>query len=153
MRPDLRDYIYANYGKLFKQDKFYPCIDCNDGWFWLIDNLFNTIKKEIKYNKRSNIEITTIKEKFGGLNIYYSGGDDVIKGMISLSMHMSYTICEFCGTTENVGRTKGWISTCCKNCHSKIKNRKDLEWETIKNIRQLKLLRLKYKIKRDKLIN
>ncbi len=147
MKSELRDYIYFNYKDFFPLEKFYPSIDCNDGWFWLINNLFKTIKNDIKYNNRPNITITTIKEKFGGLNIYYSGGDDYIRGMISLSMHMSYAICEFCGTTDNVGKTKGWISTICKDCHSKIENRKYLQWEPVINYRHLKLLRIKSNIK------
>jgi len=77
----------------------------------------------------SPIYINQIKEKFGGLRFYYSGGDDYIDGMTSLAEDMSYNICEQCGSTENVGQTNGWISVMCEKCAKKndIKN-----WEEYK---------------------
>jgi UTP-glucose-1-phosphate uridylyltransferase len=55
----------------------------------------------------------------------------MIDGMVRLAEHQSYMTCEYCGTTENVGHTQGWISTICKTCHSKIDNRKDLKWKPV----------------------
>lgn len=75
--------------------------------------------------------IIQIKEKFGGLRFYIDGGDDTIYGMISLAEGMSYRTCEFCGTTENVGRTQGWIITCCKSCLESNDNLKDRVWKPI----------------------
>jgi uncharacterized protein YlbG (UPF0298 family) len=77
------------------------------------------------------ISVTQIKEKFGGLCFYYTGGDDYIFGLTMFAGSLSYKICEYCGTTINVGITQGWLSTICKECHKKVKNRKDLIW--IKN--------------------
>ena len=74
------------------------------------------------------INVTQIKEKFGGLCFYYNGGDDSIDGMVYLAQSMSYKICEHCGTTINVGKTKGWVYTCCKSCYDKNPRAKNLEW-------------------------
>lgn len=63
-----------------------------------------------------SVSITQIKEKFGGLRFYYSGGDDTTYGMVSLAESLSYKICEKCGTTINIGQTSGWITTLCKEC-------------------------------------
>jgi len=68
------------------------------------------------------INITQIKEKFGGLCFYFNGGDDQIWGMVSLAESMSYRTCESCGTTEDVGQTQGWIYTCCRTCYENMDN-------------------------------
>jgi len=62
------------------------------------------------------VHINQIKEKFGGLRYYYSGGDDTIYGMVSLAESLSYKICETCGSTKDIGQTSGWITTLCKEC-------------------------------------
>lgn len=53
-----------------------------------------------------------VKEKFGGLRFYYSGGDDYISGLKSMAESMSYVTCEECG---NPGKPNsgGWIRTLC----------------------------------------
>lgn len=76
-------------------------------------------------------EITQIKEKYGGLRFYCNGGDLYISGMIDLAESMSYTICEKCGTTKNVGQTSGWIYTCCESCYKKNKVASNLKWTAI----------------------
>ena len=123
-------------------------IECSDGWYWLLSNLMSSIYHYQKWNKKETIRIKQIKEKFGGLSFYYDGGDDIIDGMVSLAEDMSYKICEYCGTTENVGITKGWISVICKDCHNKIDNRKDLIWIPNENLRLEKLIRIKELLKK-----
>ena len=61
---------------------------------------------------------TQVKEKFGGLRFYYSGGDDEIHGMVRLAESLSYAICEKCGVmNELVNRNhRGWIQTTCPCC-------------------------------------
>jgi len=58
-----------------------------------------------------------VKEKFGTLRFYYSGGDDVIDGMVQMAEAMSSVTCEECGAP---GKTndKGWLSTRCE-AHTK----------------------------------
>ena len=104
-------------------------IECESGWFELINELLDAIQHYCKDNNKPFINITQIKEKMGGLRIYYTGGDELIDGMVWFAEHMSYYICEYCGTNKDVGLTTGWYSTICKDCHSKIKNRKDLNWK------------------------
>jgi hypothetical protein len=62
------------------------------------------------------INLTQVKEKFGGLRFYYDGGNDYIDGMVRLAEDLSYKTCEYCSSTENVGQTRGWIVTLCKKC-------------------------------------
>jgi hypothetical protein len=79
--------------------------------------------------EHTSFQRTQIKEKFGGLRFYYYGGDRTIDGMVYLAESMSYNICETCGTTKNVGKTSGWIYTCCKPCYNKIERAQSLTWE------------------------
>ncbi len=85
------------------------------------------------------IQISQIKEKFGGLCFYYSGGDDYIYGLVSLAESLSYKICENCGSTINVGQTQGWVYTICKKCLNKATDRiKDRDWIPVKRAGLLK---------------
>lgn len=78
------------------------------------------------------VQIDQIKEKFGGLRFYYSGGDDDIDGMVSLAESLSYHICETCGSTLNIGYTKGWIATMCQSCYEKHPKKDTMIWELAK---------------------
>lgn len=56
-----------------------------------------------------------VKEKFSGLRIYSSGGDEYTNALISFAEDISYKTCEVCGRMDNtVGRTTGgWQKTTC----------------------------------------
>ena len=106
--------------------------------FWIKDKISKKLgtylhKKLPKGVPHIVLHIDQIKEKFGGLRFYYSGGDNKIDGMASLAESLSYRICEFCGTTHNVGMTKGWYSTICKCCLEKNERFNNLNWERIIN--------------------
>jgi len=75
------------------------------------------------------LTVTQIKEKFGGLCFYYFGGDDEISGMVRFAESLSYSTCESCGTTNEVGQTEGWIYTVCKPCYDKNERANRLKWK------------------------
>jgi len=77
------------------------------------------------------LTVTQIKEKFGGLCFYYFGGDDEISGMVHFAESLSYKTCETCGTTSNVGRTRGWIYTCCWDCLQKNDRATNMKWKPV----------------------
>jgi hypothetical protein len=58
------------------------------------------------------VTLDQVKEKFGTLRFYYSGGDDYISGLVSMAESMSGVTCEECGKpgTQTSG---GWIKTVC----------------------------------------
>ena len=105
-------------------------IECNDGWYWLLNNTLETIHDYCKWNNIPYPSIIQIKEKYGRLEIYHDG-DNMIDGMIWLATHLSTKICEVCGSTENVGHTQGWIYTICEKCYNtenEYTNHKDLKF-------------------------
>jgi hypothetical protein len=58
------------------------------------------------------VTLDQVKEKFGTLRFYYTGGDDVIDGMVRMAESMSGVTCEVCGKP---GTSTGgsWIKTAC----------------------------------------
>lgn len=115
-------------------------------WDWIIDPLLNNLSDEdyIKSNKlfhfqdlyvpseKSSIPqviIEQIKEKLSGLRIYYSGGNDYIRGLVDMAQQMSYSVCEDCGQMNNtVSRNStGWIRTLCESCRTSGKEKEFLK--------------------------
>jgi hypothetical protein len=138
MKQELQDQLFEKYPSLFENKNKSiqeSCmawgIECNDGWYellssvcWRISQHEKNIADRIrirneagKENDQSDlnyvpVKFDQIKEKFGGIRIYYTGGDDYVSGVVSLADEMSYKICEVCG---NAGKPNkgGWITVLC----------------------------------------
>ena len=121
-------------------------VECDLGWYDIISNVCymikqheENIKSQKEWNQKQNVNIKKefgikiegdtadyfpvkfdqVKEKFGGLRIYFSGGDDYIEGLVAMAESISYKICEVCGERGNPN-DKGWIRTLCEKCKSNI---------------------------------
>ena len=115
--------------------------ECGDGWFNILDQLMGNIQHHIDWKEKQHnwaiewnkehpdelrkvpeivaqVTLDQVKEKFGTLRFYYTGGDDRIDGMVSLAESMTGVICEECG---NVGKRRGggWVHTFCDPCETK----------------------------------
>jgi hypothetical protein len=97
--------------------------ECDDGWYNILNQLMSQIQHHIDWQQdrkeRFNqgdgcIQVTLdqVKEKFGTLRIYYSGGDDYIRGLVSMAQAMSGSTCEVCGNAGKF-RGKSWFYTSC----------------------------------------
>lgn len=91
--------------------------ECGDGWFNIIDRLMHNIQSHIDWKNRDSevvpqVTLDQVKEKFGSLRFYYSGGDDTIRGMVSMAASMSSVTCEVCGSPGKF-RGKSWFYTAC----------------------------------------
>jgi len=64
-----------------------------------------------------------IKEKFGGLRIYYNGSDPYIDGLIAMAESFSFRTCEVCGKEGKSRACGGYAYTSCDE--HKYKNDKD----------------------------
>jgi len=60
----------------------------------------------------SQVTASQVKEKFGTLRFYYSGGDDYIDGLSAMAESMSAVTCEECGSPGKV-RHSGWLRALC----------------------------------------
>lgn len=126
MDQKLQNKLYKKYPKLFRQKDLPADQTCmnwgictGNGWYWLIDNLCDCIQSYIDGNKKEQVEVVQVKEKFGGLRFYIIHSNQLINGMIWLAEHYSCDTCEKCGATDNITHTKGWIKTLCKECAEK----------------------------------
>jgi hypothetical protein len=81
-----------------------------------IDDALNDPEPQLKTVPEACPQViaTQVKEKFGTLRFYYSGGDDVVSGIERMAESMSAVTCETCGApgTQN---TQGWIKTLCES--------------------------------------
>lgn len=123
MTRERNDALTAKYPKIFSLNKdtklSMPC-ECGDGWYWLLDHLCAAIQGYLDSNQHLEIPqvvAVQVKEKFGGLRFYAIGGDDVVDGLIRFAEGLSESICEVCGSTNDVGCTNGWLLTICKPCY------------------------------------
>jgi hypothetical protein len=90
-----------------------------EGWWDIIESLCANIQSHIEWKNKDNevvpqVVVQQIKEKFGGLRFYYSGGDDTISGMIRMAEAWASHSCETCGD-KGTSRSGGWIRTLCDN--------------------------------------
>lgn len=91
---------------------------CGDGWFNILNQLMGNIQHHTDWKNKNGtvvaqVTLDQVKEKFGTLRFYYSGGDDVIDGMVRMAESMSGVTCEECGSPgKRVGG--GWVTTLCE---------------------------------------
>jgi hypothetical protein len=104
----------------YKEPKFIADLmvfgmECDDGWYELLDTLCDDIQNHIN-DTGVPFKASQIKEKYGGLRFYYDGGDEMIMGMVSLAEEMSYHICENCGNKGELSVRHDWFKTLCSDC-------------------------------------
>jgi len=120
-------FLKAKFPEMFDES----CIEIaiGEGWSHIVTSLCSAIQFQIDHNDPDQIKVLQIKEKFGGLRFYASGCNDYLQGMISFAESLSYRTCEFCGSTQDIGRTGGWIKTICKECATEEKSKRgDFSW-------------------------
>jgi hypothetical protein len=102
-------------------------LSVGDGWYDLIDTLCWNIQSYIDNNSSETrvipqVVAEQVKEKFGTLRFYTSGGDRLIDGMIWFAESMSGRICETCAKPATL-RNAGWIVTLCDEHQTERENR------------------------------
>jgi hypothetical protein len=134
MNSELQNQLYEKYPQLFVNKNKTPMespmcfgIECGEGWYdilsslcWMINQHEGNIEARTKYNPEYAtiteyfpVKFDQIKEKYGGLRVYFSGGDEYIEGLVSMAEAMSYKICDICGNKGEPNK-EGWISTRCE---------------------------------------
>jgi hypothetical protein len=106
------------YPKMFAEP--YGGFAVGAGWWPIIESLCANIQSHTDWwNKNretrpvvEQVVVEQIKEKFGGLRFYYSGGDDTIAGMVRMAEAWADVACEECGAFGK-RRSGGWIRTLC----------------------------------------
>lgn len=138
MDQQLQNQLFEKYPDLFSnkdKDIMHSCmgwgIEAGNGWYdiissicWMIKQHENNVKWQTEYKQKTDpdyqsdyfpVKFDQIKEKYGGLRMYFSGGDEYVEGLVSMGEAMSYKICEICGNKGEPNKG-GWISTLCDGC-------------------------------------
>jgi hypothetical protein len=136
MKRELDDLLCKKYPKMMVNRNLHmteTCMcwgfECGDGWYNILDQLMGNIQHHIdwkteqkeKFNRGEGcpqVTLDQVKEKFGTLRFYYTGGDEYISGLVTMAESMSGITCESCG---NPGQRQGggWIKTICEPCEDK----------------------------------
>ena len=96
----------------------YGGIDVHPGWFSILELLFNSIQSHIDFEQKRNpyleqVVVLQIKEKFGALRFYYTGGNEYISGLVAMAEAVSSTTCEVCGSYGRIRSNGGWLRATC----------------------------------------
>ncbi len=128
MKDELEKRLVNAYPKFFRDlggDPKVTCmawgVDCGDGWYALIEKICKVAKEEIEDGEGcENFKFEQIKEKFGTLRAYVSGGNTKIYDTCNLMEQLSEFVCEGCGTTvgveTRVNKGQSWVKTMCAGC-------------------------------------
>lgn len=121
---------YIDYSiKRNKSDNDYNMmlIEMHQGKFDKFDDYLKGYQEHYKEEKREEllkadfrnvtpiieqVTVDQVKEKFGTLRFYYTGGDEHISGMVRMAESMSAVTCEECGVPGKQ-TSGGWIRTLC----------------------------------------
>lgn len=80
------------------------------------------------------VTLDQVKEKFGTLRFYYTGGDDEISGMVRMAESMSGVTCEECSAPAQT-HGPGWIRTICDVCETARETARNAAYSTNKEIK------------------
>jgi hypothetical protein len=86
-------------------------IECGSGWDDLIENTLEQLEAV-----NQDVVIDQIKEKFGTLRIYFSGGGKEAEDIVGVAERQSALICESCGADGILTRNRHWLMTACDKC-------------------------------------
>lgn len=81
------------------------------------------VKAAIEAVERLGGTILQVKEKFGGLRIYYhanGNNSDDMDAIVKNAEFLCSEMCEFCGEPAKPITINGWVKTCCRKCEAKI---------------------------------
>ena len=137
MKQELDEYLCKTFPKMFvnrhaPMQETAMCwgFECGDGWFNIINHLCQNIQHHLDWKNKGGevvpqVTVDQVKEKFGTLRFYYTGGDDAIDGMVRMAESMSGVTCEICGDIGE-STSSGWIKVLCET-HRDERNRRNQE--------------------------
>lgn len=119
MTPDLEKSIIEKYPHLFANvgQKGSPMcfgLEVGDGWAGIISTMCFILQQK---DTAKTFRFDQVKEKFGLLRVYHTGGNEYMAGVVRMACDISGRTCETCGQPGEQ-RKGGWIKTLCDRCHS-----------------------------------
>lgn len=119
MTPDLDAALVRKYPRLLAQRNLpvtHSClgwgIECADGWFHLLDGLFEAVAMHVDEASISP-EVAQAKQKLGTLRVYWDGDDEFIRGATWLAEEVSARTCEVTGAPGRTTVRGGFVQVLC----------------------------------------
>ena len=98
--------------------------ECGKGWWPLIEKVAAAIDSFNAAHPETPVEVSQIKQKFGGLRIYHHNAPEDLRRLIDEVIVASWHTCEKCGSTAGVTTNlEGYRLTLCPDCRKAIKPR------------------------------
>ena len=98
--------------------------ECGKGCWTLIEKVAAAIDSFNATHPDAPVEVSQIKQKFGGLRIYHYNAPEDIRQLIDQAIEASWHTCERCGATEGVATNlEGYRLTLCPGCRQLFKPR------------------------------
>ena len=98
--------------------------ECGKGWWPMIEKAASAIDSVNAAHPDFPVEVSQIKQKFGGLRIYNYNAPEDIRQLIDEAIEAARHTCERCGSTEGVTTNlEGYRLTLCPDCRQMIKPR------------------------------
>lgn len=88
-------------------------VETGPGWDAVIAPVFDAIRAWNTAHPEAPISVDQVKEKYGSLRFYISGGDDAIDDLIEQAEKASAHTCEDCGQSAQTSNEHGWLVTLC----------------------------------------
>jgi hypothetical protein len=120
--------LEVNYAKELEKDfpnamsNVYCGVALPKGWYDLVREVMPLLEL-------SGCKIAQIKEKFGGLRLYFDGPEEMdrdtynnIYEKVRAIESRSFKVCEQC-SNPGIRRGEGWVVTLCDPCHEERKER------------------------------
>lgn len=86
---------------------------CPAGWEKLVTDLVVEVEREAAATGQALLRIDQIKEKFGGLRVYFNRiPSNKIQDLVSAAEKQAFQICDRCGQPGKP-TSNGWIATRC----------------------------------------
>lgn len=113
--------LYSRHPKIFDARPEPVGSDLPQGWFDLVDQLFTDIETALSPSKAASLLVTQIKEKWGGLRVYFTvDGDchDLVEDLVEAASLKSEGICMLCSAkcTRCTGRLG--VFALCPSCRT-----------------------------------
>ncbi len=105
MKDELENKIIADFPSLFRdcdKTEYESCMawgcEIGDGWYNLLYKLCEDL---MKTPGAENLKFDQIKEKFGMLRVYYSGGGSEAGDLVDNAEIEADKVCSYCGSREH----------------------------------------------------
>jgi len=113
---DLTKTLRAEYPRLIPERFGF---ECEDGWRQILEDFFALVERELPAKSKFNLR--QVKEKLGGLRIYFGfEGDvpqevqDAIYEAKDRAEARSYKVCEICGARGRFSNRHGFLTVVCE---------------------------------------